>query len=179
MLTTDSVSGPEINYNKSKETATVTFRIDKVVLDKIRAEASRHDTSLNSFLNQILREFTEWDMFMPDAGSIPVAKPVVVQMFQKLRLQGLLALRWQKLAQIPARFRFFMRNCSKVETRFDLFVYLLPNVIHRTMCQRRPIVNITMLPSAIDHFLLWSSYASNTLPLGIEGEFGCVYIILA
>ena len=85
MLTTDSASGPEINHNKGKETATVTFRIDKVVLDRIRAEASRHDISLNSFLNQILREFTEWDMFMPDAGSIPVAKPVVVQMFQKMK----------------------------------------------------------------------------------------------
>ena len=39
--------------------------------------------SLNSYLNQILREFTEWDMFMPDMGSVPVAKPVVIRMFQK------------------------------------------------------------------------------------------------
>ena len=38
MLTTDSASGPEINHNKGKETATVTFRIDKVVLDRIRAQ---------------------------------------------------------------------------------------------------------------------------------------------
>jgi len=39
--------------------------------------------SLNSYLNQIPREFTEWDMFMPDMGSVPVAKPVVIRMFQK------------------------------------------------------------------------------------------------
>jgi len=84
MLATNSISDFGTNYNKSNETVTVTFRIDKSVLDKIRAEASRHDLSLNSFLNRILKEFTEWDMFMPDAGSIPVAKPVVVQMFQKL-----------------------------------------------------------------------------------------------
>ena len=84
MLTTNSASGSEINHNKGKETATITFRIDKKVLDRIRAEASHRDTSLNSFLKQISREFTEWDMFMPDAGSIPVAKPVVVQMFQKM-----------------------------------------------------------------------------------------------
>lgn len=84
MLRPNSKTDSGINYNKGKETATVTFRIDKIVLDRIRAEASRHDISLNSFLNQILREFTEWDMFMPDAGSIPVAKPMVVQMFQKM-----------------------------------------------------------------------------------------------
>ncbi|HEY7570069.1 MAG TPA: hypothetical protein VH796_01750 [Nitrososphaeraceae archaeon] len=84
MLATNSISDTGTNYNKSNETATVTFRIDKSVLDKIRAEATHHNMSLNSFLNQILKEFTEWDMFMPDAGSIPVAKPVVVQMFQKL-----------------------------------------------------------------------------------------------
>ncbi len=84
MLATNSLSDSGTNYNKSNETATVTFRIDKSVLDKIRREATRHNVSLNSFLNQILKEFTEWDMFMPDAGSIPVAKPIVVQMFQKL-----------------------------------------------------------------------------------------------
>ncbi|HEY7078617.1 MAG TPA: hypothetical protein VH500_02880 [Nitrososphaeraceae archaeon] len=84
MLTTNSVSDSEANYNKSHETATITFRIDKTALDRIREEAGHRNVSLNSFLNQILKEFTEWDMFMPDAGSIPVAKPVVVQMFQKM-----------------------------------------------------------------------------------------------
>ncbi len=84
MLTTNSVSYSEANYNKSHETATITFRIDKTVLDRIREEAGHRTMSLNSFLNQILKEFTEWDMFMPDAGSIPVAKPVVVQMLQKM-----------------------------------------------------------------------------------------------
>lgn len=84
MLTTNSVANSGTNYTKSNESATVTFRIDKVVLDRIREEADHRDMSLNSFLNQILREFTEWDMFMPDAGSIPVAKPVVIQMFEKM-----------------------------------------------------------------------------------------------
>jgi hypothetical protein len=84
MLTTNSVADSRVNYAKRNETATVTFRIDKVVLDRIREDAEHRDVSLNSFLNQILRGFTEWDMFMPDAGSIPVAKSVVVQMFQKM-----------------------------------------------------------------------------------------------
>ncbi len=51
MLATNSIPNSGTNYNKSNETATVTFRIDKSVLDKILAEASRHDVSLNSFLN--------------------------------------------------------------------------------------------------------------------------------
>ena len=51
MLATNSISNSGTNCNKSNETATVPFRIDKSVLDKIRAEASRHDLSLNSFLN--------------------------------------------------------------------------------------------------------------------------------
>jgi hypothetical protein len=140
MLTTNSISDSGTNYNKSKETATITFRIDKVVLDKIRAEASRHDASLNSFLNQIPREFTEWDMFMPDAGSIPVAKPIVVQIDSKIKTPRLISITMAKISSNSSGFRFFMRNCSKVETRFDLFVYLLPNVIHRTMCQRRQLL---------------------------------------
>jgi hypothetical protein len=84
MLSTNSVLDSGTNSNKSHETATITFRIDKVILDRIREQAEIHDTSLNSYLNQILKDFTEWDMFMPNAGSIPVAKPVVVQMFQKM-----------------------------------------------------------------------------------------------
>jgi hypothetical protein len=79
----NSMSDYRTNYNQTKET-TATFRIDKTVLEKIRIEASCQNVSLNSYLNQILREFTEWDMFMPDVGSIPVAKPIVIQMFQKI-----------------------------------------------------------------------------------------------
>jgi len=76
----DSIINHKKGNNKSE---TITFRIDKAVLDRIRGEAYRHNMSLNSFLNQILTEFTEWNMFRPTSG-IPVAKQVVAQIFQKM-----------------------------------------------------------------------------------------------
>jgi predicted HicB family RNase H-like nuclease len=57
MLTTIYTSCSGTNYSNSKETAPMTFRIDKVVLGRIRAEASHHDVSLNSFINRILKKF--------------------------------------------------------------------------------------------------------------------------
>jgi hypothetical protein len=87
---TSSVSMPKAGIsNKTKKsaisnsTSNMTFRIDKNVFDRFRIEASNHNMSINSFLNQTLREFTEWNMFMPTLG-IPIPKPIVVQIFQKM-----------------------------------------------------------------------------------------------
>jgi predicted HicB family RNase H-like nuclease len=61
------------NRSKKSDTESITFRINKNVLDKIRSETSRHNVSLNSFVNRFLREFTEWDMFMPYSSFYNIA----------------------------------------------------------------------------------------------------------
>jgi hypothetical protein len=39
-----------------------------------------HDRSLNASVNQILKSYVQWDTFEPQAGIIPLAKPMVAQL---------------------------------------------------------------------------------------------------
>jgi predicted HicB family RNase H-like nuclease len=49
----------EIGAEKNK---TVTFRIDKQVLDKIKSHASFERITLNALVNQILAHAVDWDI---------------------------------------------------------------------------------------------------------------------
>ncbi|HEV2192648.1 MAG TPA: hypothetical protein VGR54_03405 [Nitrosopumilaceae archaeon] len=69
----------------SKKTATMTFRIDEDILNKLRAESENRETSLNTFVNQIFKRYVEWDMFESKVGMIPIAKPIVIELFGKMK----------------------------------------------------------------------------------------------
>jgi hypothetical protein len=51
-----------------KKTAIMTFRIDENVLNVLRTESDRNQITLNSFVNQILKRYVDWDMFEPKSG---------------------------------------------------------------------------------------------------------------
>ena len=69
----------------SKKTATMTFRIDEGILNKLRTESEHRETSLNTFVNQIFKRYVEWDMFESKVGMIPIAKPIVIELFGKMK----------------------------------------------------------------------------------------------
>ena len=73
-----------INKTKTSTTKTITFRINEVVLDRLTSESERRGISVNTFANQIFKDFLDWDMLQPKAGMIPIAKPVIVEMFRKM-----------------------------------------------------------------------------------------------
>lgn len=68
----------------TKKTATMTFRIDEDVLNKLRTESEHRETSLNTFVNQIFKRYVEWDMFESKVGMVPVAKPIIIELFAKM-----------------------------------------------------------------------------------------------
>jgi hypothetical protein len=67
-----------------KVTTTITFRIDADTIDKLRAESTRHDVSLNTSVNKILKRYVQWDIFEPQAGTMPLAKPVVAELLANM-----------------------------------------------------------------------------------------------
>ncbi|MFY9869418.1 MAG: hypothetical protein WAK17_06845 [Candidatus Nitrosopolaris sp.] len=67
-----------------KVTTTITFRIDVDTIDKLRVESTRHDVSLNTSVNKILKRHVQWDMFEPQAGTMPLAKPVVAELLANM-----------------------------------------------------------------------------------------------
>jgi hypothetical protein len=67
-----------------KKSVTMTFRIDESIMNTLRNESEQREVSLNTLVNQILKRYVEWDLYEPKVGMIPLAKPIVVEMFQKM-----------------------------------------------------------------------------------------------
>lgn len=52
----------------------ITFRVDKDALNKIKFESSTKDINLNALVNQILKRYVEWDAFESKVGLVPLSK---------------------------------------------------------------------------------------------------------
>jgi hypothetical protein len=76
--------GSRIANDNKRTTTTMTFRIDKNVMRKLRVEAKYRDMSLNTLVNQIFKNFADWYMFESKVGMIPISKPVVIELFRNL-----------------------------------------------------------------------------------------------
>jgi hypothetical protein len=68
-------------YSKNITTSSMTFDLDKSIVDKLRAETESQGISLNTYIMQIIKRFLEWDRFEPRSDIIPISKPVVVELW--------------------------------------------------------------------------------------------------
>ena len=50
----------------------------------LREEAEHSGISLNSFVNLALKRFVEWDLYESKVGMIPMAKPIITELFNKM-----------------------------------------------------------------------------------------------
>jgi len=66
------------------KTTTMTFRVYENLIKKLKEEAEDREISVNTLVNQIFRRYVEWDSYEPKVGMIPIAKPVVIQLFENI-----------------------------------------------------------------------------------------------
>jgi hypothetical protein len=67
-----------------KKSMSYTFRINQDTADKLNAESEHKGISLNNLVNEILKNYIDWDRLESKAGMIPVAKPVIAEGFRHL-----------------------------------------------------------------------------------------------
>lgn len=68
----------------SKKSATMSFRLDSEVLEKLKNESEKHEISLNTLVNQIFKRYSEWGRYEGKVGMVPVAKQVLNALFKKI-----------------------------------------------------------------------------------------------
>ncbi|HET7389984.1 MAG TPA: hypothetical protein VFJ51_04100 [Nitrososphaeraceae archaeon] len=61
--------------------SSMTFDLDETVANKVYAEAQSQGINLNTYVNQIIKRFIEWDKFEPKAGLILISKPLLTELF--------------------------------------------------------------------------------------------------
>jgi hypothetical protein len=69
---------------EKKGTESATFRLDGEMLAALKREAEQREISLNTFVNQIVRRFVQWDMHSAKAGMMQVPKPLLVDIIELL-----------------------------------------------------------------------------------------------
>lgn len=68
-----------------KKTATITFRFDAELIDRLQREAKNHQVNTNTLATQAIKRFLEWDIYQPRIGLVSLNKPVFVKIFNKLK----------------------------------------------------------------------------------------------
>lgn len=71
--------------NNTRRTSTITFRLDDELITKLREESKNKEVSTNTLVNQALKRFLDWDVFLPQIGLVSVNKPVFVKIFGHLK----------------------------------------------------------------------------------------------
>lgn len=66
------------------QTETITLRLEKKILTKLRRESEQNQTSLNTLANQIFRQHIDWHSKASKAGYVPLQKPVIIKLLDHL-----------------------------------------------------------------------------------------------
>jgi hypothetical protein len=66
------------------QTETITLRLEKKILTRLRRESEQNQTSLNTLANQIFKEHIDWHSKASKAGYVPLLKPVIIKLLDRL-----------------------------------------------------------------------------------------------
>src|SRR5579872_652521 len=68
----------------SKKTSTITFRLDDGTINKLRNLSHVQEVSTNTLVNQALRRFIDWDVYLPRSGFVILTRPVLKKILDGL-----------------------------------------------------------------------------------------------
>ena len=74
----------DIVEEPKKKTATITFRFDVDLIDRLQQEAKNHQVNTNTLSTQAIKRFLDWDIYQTRIGLVSLNKPVFVKIFNKL-----------------------------------------------------------------------------------------------
>ncbi len=69
---------------KKAESESITFRIEKMVVNQMRQETEQKRVSLNTLANQIFKDYVDWHSHAGDAGLLSFPKTFMVMCLDKL-----------------------------------------------------------------------------------------------
>ncbi len=67
-----------------KRTDTLTFRIDSEIVEKLRQEADQKDVTINTLLNQIIKQHIDWHSIAHKAGFIALRGALITRLLDEI-----------------------------------------------------------------------------------------------
>jgi hypothetical protein len=72
-----------MEQDRKAPSESITLRVNKQVLDRIRKEADNKEISLNTLANQIFTHHVDWNNDAPKAGMVSFPKPLLTKIIDK------------------------------------------------------------------------------------------------
>jgi hypothetical protein len=98
------------NGYKSEKTETVTARIGKKTLDKLRSYSKSENITINSAINQLLAHAVDWDVVAAKTGWVPIPKDILVAYFDKLEDKTIMEVAESSGKNVPKDMLLAMRG---------------------------------------------------------------------
>jgi hypothetical protein len=99
----------------------MTFRVHENLLRKLKEDAEDHEISLNTLVNQIFRRYVEWDSYEPKIGMIPIAKPIVIQLFENISEDKIVEIATKVGRSAVKDIALFMKHRIDIDSFLDWF----------------------------------------------------------
>jgi uncharacterized protein (DUF4415 family) len=110
---------PTTRY-QNKKTESVTLRLDKDVLDKLRKESNDKQISFNTLSNQIFIQHLNWHAHAAKAGFISIRKSLLINMLEKMPEQEVLRVAEDLAKKESKNFILMLRNEYSITTALDV-----------------------------------------------------------
>lgn len=104
---------------KSSESESMTFRLESASLEKLKSKAKEERISLNTFVNQIIVGYAEWDLTAVSAGWMVMPKFIMKKLFAKLTEKEVEQLAKETFSEVKD-IAIFMTNKYNLEAFFSV-----------------------------------------------------------
>jgi hypothetical protein len=102
----------------NKRSESITFRLDSLILNKLRNEANQKDLSINTLVSQIIKQHTDWHSNAAKAGFISVRRGLIIKLLEKLSEQDIIAIA-EDIAKSSKDFILLLKNQYNIESTLD------------------------------------------------------------
>jgi predicted DNA-binding ribbon-helix-helix protein len=103
-----------------KDTESITFRLERQILNKLRHEAAQKDVSINTLVSQIIKQHGEWHSNAAKAGFVSVRKGFLTRLMEKLPEQEVSFITEQIAKKETKDFVMLLRNEYTLESALSV-----------------------------------------------------------
>ena len=103
------------------QTETITLRLEKKILAKLRRESEQNQTSLNTLSNQIFRQHIDWHSKAAKAGYVPLQKPVIIKLLDRISEEDVIQVAEEANRDIFKDVMLLMRDKNDLISSLNLF----------------------------------------------------------
>ena len=113
--------------SKIKKTRVITFRLEDETIEKLKKESEHQDSSINNFVNFILKRYLEWDIYESTIEMIPVAKSILKELFNNLTQEQIYKIAMGSGKKSVHDIILFIKKKIDVQTFFSVYKTRMKN----------------------------------------------------